>query len=90
MRGIVVICALCVLAGCSTGPTLEQLEAEALVTGDWSLVEQREARIARRNQSDGISCPSGMVSYCQTYMAEKQCTCAERDSVYFILGGDNF
>ena len=90
MRGMVIVFALCVLAGCSTGPTLEQLEAEALITGDWSLVEKREATIARRNQRYGVSCPSGTVSYCQTFMSESRCKCVEQDYVYSIVGGDRF
>ena len=85
MRGIVITFALCVLAGCSTGPTLEQLEAQALVTGDWSLVEQREASIARRKQRNGIACPSGTVSYCQTFMSESRCTCVAQGGIYSML-----
>ena len=84
MRGIVIIFAICVLAGCSTGPTLQQLEAEALITGDWSLVEQREARIARRKQP-GIACPSGSVGYCKVFMSDMQCTCQSTDRVYTLL-----
>lgn len=87
MRGIIIIFALCVLAGCSTRPTLEQLEAEALVTGDWSRVEQREAAIARRNQRSGISCPSGTVGYCKTFMSDKECACVSQESIYSLLSG---
>ena len=85
MRGMVIIFALCVLAGCSTGPTLEELEAQALITGDWSLVEQREASIARRQQRSGISCPSGTVSYCQTFMSESRCTCVSQSNIYSMM-----
>lgn len=88
MRGIVIIFALCVLAGCATGPTLEQLEAEALVTGDWSLVEKREAIIAKRRQRQGIDCPSGAVSVCRTFNTESRCYCASETSVYALMGRD--
>jgi len=40
------------LSGCATRLTLEELEAEAVVTGDWTLVERREKAIARRNLHD--------------------------------------
>ena len=30
------------LTGCVSMPTLEQLEEQAFLTGDWSAVEQRE------------------------------------------------
>jgi hypothetical protein len=85
MRGIVIIFALCVLAGCSTGPTLEQLEAEALVTGDWSRVEQREARLARHKQRSGISCPPGTIGYCKAFMSDMECECVSQQSVYMML-----
>jgi len=87
MRGIVIVFALCVLAGCSTGPTLEQLEAAALVTGDWSRVEQREAAIARRKQRSGISCPSGTVGYCKAFLSDVECACVSQESVYSMLSG---
>ena len=49
MRGIIVA-ALLILGGCSGYQTLEQLEDEALVSGDWSAVEKREELIAREIQ----------------------------------------
>ena len=85
MRGIVITFALCVLAGCSTAPTMEELEAQALITGDWSLVEQREASIARRQQRSGIACPSGTISYCQTFMSDSRCTCVTEGNIYSML-----
>ncbi|MCH8060728.1 MAG: hypothetical protein IIA11_09750 [Proteobacteria bacterium] len=39
---LVSIIALCLLVGCTSRPTLEELEAEALITGDWTEVENRE------------------------------------------------
>ncbi len=88
MRGILIVFALCVLAGCSTAPTLEQLEAEALVTGDWSLVERREALIAKRKQRQGLDCPSGAISVCRTDRSEYRCFCASETSVYALMGRD--
>ena len=43
---VVVLAFMCVmlLSGCVGTHTLEELEDEALRTGDWSLVEAREAR----------------------------------------------
>ena len=37
------------LFGCADMRSLEELEDEAVITGDWSLVEAREALIAKRN-----------------------------------------
>ncbi len=52
------------LTGCVSMPTLEQLEDQALLTGDWSAVEQREKLIARRDSRRGMKCPTYMVAYC--------------------------
>jgi hypothetical protein len=86
MRGILIIFTAFVLAGCASGPSLEDLEAQALVTGDWSLVERREAQIARRTYS-GPKCPPGSVAYCRTFMADQRCSCVARDSLYTMFSG---
>jgi len=85
MKGILIL-ALCLLAGCTVGPTLEQLESQALVTGDWSLVEKREAAIARRNTQPSINCPSGYIAYCETYRVRKPCSCVSQGFVLSLVG----
>ena len=84
MKGILIL-ALCLLAGCTTGPTLEQLESQALVTGDWSLVERREAVIARRKMQPSISCPSGYIAYCESYRLKKPCSCVSEGFVFSLV-----
>jgi len=79
MKGSVLV-ALCVLAGCVTGPTMEELEAQAFVTGDWSLVEKREQHILRRQQREGISCPVGYVAVCIEDLGSQRCSCVDRSS----------
>ena len=86
MRSLLILFALFALAGCAAGPSLEDLKAEALVTGDWSLVERREAQIARRTQP-GPSCPPGTVGYCQTFMSDKRCSCVYRDDMHAFVSG---
>ncbi len=41
------------LIGCAPVATLEELEAQAYVSGDWSEVEKRERIIARREARKG-------------------------------------
>lgn len=84
MRSISIIFALCVLAGCAAGPSLEELTAEALQTGDWSLVEKREARIAARRQP-APKCPPGAVAYCRSFMGDKTCDCVSNDSMQAVF-----
>lgn len=85
MRGTTIFIALGMLAGCATGPSLEELEAQALITGDWSLVERREAQLARRDPHR-INCPSGSMSYCESTMAGSRCGCISDELSRVILG----
>lgn len=85
MRSAIIFIVIGLLAGCAAGPTLEELEARALVTGDWSLVEKREAQLARRNRPT-IHCPSGKVSYCESYVGQSRCGCISDDLSRVMLG----
>ena len=70
------ILALCLLVGCSTRPTIEELEAEALDTGDWSAVEKRQ----RMDEKWGVvksdsACRGDKVEICQTKSKQEFCDC---------------
>jgi len=63
-------------SGCAL--PMQQLVDEALVTGDWSEVEQREAAALRRQAREpSMRCGSGEVGYCKTTgrTAKRVCTC---------------
>ena len=79
LAGVVVLSAA-LTAGCASLPTLEELEAEALRTGDWTLVEQRERLIAKRNARRPVQCPTGMVSYCERSAGRLDCQCVTRSA----------
>ena len=89
MRGIF-LTALCLVAGCAAGPSLEQLERQALLTGDWSAVEKREHAAehaaSRRALRDGIRCASGQIGVCDNRQLVRPCRCVNSDSVYAALG----
>lgn len=85
MRGTIVFIVFGMLVGCATGPSLEELEAQALVTGDWSLVERREAQLARRNKPT-IRCPSGTMSYCESHLGQSRCGCISDELSRVIMG----
>lgn len=89
MRGVF-LSALCFMAGCAAGPSLEQLEEKALLTGDWSAVERREHAAERaaysRTMRDGVRCPSGQTGLCENRRLVQPCRCVESDSVYAMLG----
>jgi hypothetical protein len=84
MKGVIVLM-IVLLAGCAGYKPLAQLEAEALVSGDWSLVEQRERIIARREARSGPTCPDGKISYCSNYMASQECQCVKRSVLNSLL-----
>ena len=82
MRILGVVAVLVLLAGCGTVTPLEELERQALITGDWSAVEARERMNERRRMRSGNnSCPGGFVAYCEGYGGQMECTCMTSQSV---------
>jgi hypothetical protein len=71
---------LVLLAGCAAAPTMEELEAEALQTGDWAKVEQRELAQTRRMGRPQAECPEGYALLCKSAadVADEDCKCVSR------------
>lgn len=65
------------LAGCGSTATLEELEEEAMISGDWSKVEKRERRLRQQNQVEN-DCDSGMTLVCYDKGAGEECMCRRR------------
>lgn len=84
LAGMVVAAIL--LSGCAATTSLEELEQRAMLTGDWSEVEQREKIIARRKARQGPSCPSGQVAVCQRRLGESRCACVNNDAIAGVFG----
>lgn len=87
MKGITILL-LVLLAGCASYTPLEQLEADALVSGDWSLVEKRERMIAWQKARQGGQCPDRAVNYCVVSFGEKKCECVSSTSFRSALAGN--
>ena len=68
---------------------MEQLENEAMLTGDWSAVEEREKAIARKAERDGVklNCPVGYITFCQSYTGQDRCGCVSRRSMQDVFAG---
>ncbi len=79
--------AIFLLVGCTAQPTMDELETQAFITGDWSAVEARERAIARRALRSGNHCPAGYVAYCDESFGGTRCSCLRRDSVRIVLSG---
>ena len=63
------------LVGCAARPTLEELEAQAAVTGDWTAVEKRERMNEKMRVQTRPECPEGFILYCRKKSAQEYCEC---------------
>ncbi len=80
--------ALLLITACAPVKSLEQLEAEATVTGDWSAVELRERVLARKaERGGGGQCPSSYVSFCQKFAGRERCECVSKQSMRQVFAG---
>ena len=82
---ILVLLGVIFLTGCGSTATLEQLEEQAFLTGDWSAVEQRERIIAKRDARRAPQCPAGLVSYCEKRVGQRRCACIDRQALSAAL-----
>ena len=88
MRVLAIIVAatgMLLMSGCASFQSMEELERQAMLTGDWSAVEQRERILARREEERGLQCPSGHVSYCEKYVGRTECRCISNDAMRDVL-----
>ena len=77
MRAITIILLAMVVAACASRPSLEELEQQALATGDWQAVESREQMMIRRAQTSAPGCPRGQRKFCVANGAGIDCHCAQ-------------
>ena len=86
MKALGLAILLLALGGCGSYQTLEELEQQAFISGDWSEVEKRERIIAKRRARSGATCGSGQTQYCEKWGATSRCTCMKADSLQDMLG----
>ena len=87
MKVLVLLGACLLTVGCGNYATLEELEEQALITGDWSAVEARERYIAKRKARRAQNCPPGYMAYCESMMSKKKCTCINKEVMVGVLYG---
>jgi hypothetical protein len=63
------------IAGCADQPALEELEEQALASGDWTEVEDREQLLQRRRKTQALDCPDGFRSVCLEQAMVVNCKC---------------
>ena len=64
-----------IITACSSGPPIEALEDEALATGAWGEVEQREALLKERQERHTSRCATGRVWVCIEDPSGEKCGC---------------
>lgn len=69
------------LVGCTSRPTLEELEDAALVSGDWTAVEERERALRRHGRHHRIDCSAGYVGMCIEHASTSKCQCVRAVSM---------
>lgn len=87
MKGIAILGLLFALGGCASLTSLEELEAQAMLTGDWSAVERRERIIAQRQARKGPQCPPGAVALCMDNIGRDRCSCVKDTVIHSLMGG---
>jgi len=67
---------LMVIVGCAARTPIEELQAEAEITGDWSAVQQHQRMDRRMNRVQGEeACNNGYVLACFTKGEREECGC---------------
>ncbi|MDH5304740.1 MAG: hypothetical protein OEW64_11685 [Gammaproteobacteria bacterium] len=79
------VLALVFLAACASGPTLGELEDQAMLSGNWAEVEKRERSLARRQAQRGLQCPTGYLSYCEDRYGDRSCSCVQREGFRIVV-----
>ena len=75
MKAIISIFVVCILGACAPAIPLEELEQQALLTGDWSAVELRE-RVNRTQQGGNLpKCQEDELHVCIDEGAIEHCMC---------------
>ena len=63
------------LAACTAQPSFEELEAEAIESGDWTAVNSREEADERRREKAGAICVTGQTRICVETGPVEECSC---------------
>lgn len=83
MYRVVVLAALFAIGACADTRTLEELEREAMETGDWSAVERREKKLAEQQARREAGCRTTETLVCETLASDSKCYCvAKHDRIW--------
>ena len=87
---LIILAVVLLLSGCAAAKSMQQLEKEALKSGDWSKVEQR-GRITvgkrRHRNSLRLNCLAGQIAVCEQFGSKDKCTCHARRRALGVIYG---
>jgi hypothetical protein len=66
---------LTVLVSCASSPTTEEVEVDAMKTGDWSAVEDRERMNEKMRVAPKLKCPEDLMLICIKNGEHEDCFC---------------
>ena len=78
MTRVMVLLAFLAMGACADTRTLEELEQEAMVTGDWSAVERREKKMAEKQARRDAGCRTTETLVCETLASTSRCYCVSK------------
>ena len=66
---------LIALVGCASPPTTDELEIDAVKTGDWSAVDDRERMNEKMRVTPKLRCPEHLMLLCYKDGEHEECFC---------------
>ncbi len=75
MTRVLLLLAFLAMGACADKRTLEDLEKEAMETGDWSAVERREKKMAEKEARRAAGCRTTETLICETLADVQRCYC---------------
>ena len=66
---------LIALVGCASPPTTDELEIDAVKTGDWSAVDDRERMYEKMRVTPKLKCPEHLMLLCYKDGGHEECFC---------------
>ena len=76
------VLAVFLLFACAPYQTLDELIAEAEVTGDWTKVDKKLDRLAKNEAENSSKCPSNKTEICNGW----RCQCLTKGQLPMIVG----
>ena len=78
MTRVLVLLAFLAIGACADTRTLEELEQEAMETGDWTAVERREKKLAEKLARREAGCRTTETLVCEELASTARCYCVSK------------